>query len=250
MVRRSLAVALVTVACARTAARAARSRARRMRAGGRGHVAPVELVHARARVAARAPGRCAARRPCSTGCRAASARPPPESRARAADRGSAWKPPVARISGTSPGADSSGSPTARRRRPPRHQGLGQLRGVEAHPGREGIAGVARRAAGRPATRARRARRRAARTGCAGGRGRRRAFGLEPLELAVAPDDAARQQHRAARRGRPSRAAATRGAAARARRAAAARPAMPAPATTRSRSLRSSEKPGLCSTYSI
>ena len=77
----------------------------------------------------------------------------------------------------------------------------------------------------------------------------RALRRKSLEVAVAPDDAAREQHR------PAGAVALLvhddvGAALASPRAAATRPAMPAPATTRSGiTAQTSEKPGLCSTYS-
>ena len=62
--------------------------------------------------------RCAFRRPCSTGSRAASARARVGVTCRATRSRSAWKPPVASTTGTPAGSSASGSPS-RTSRPPR-----------------------------------------------------------------------------------------------------------------------------------
>ena len=215
---------------ARRAARARTKSCSRHARGRGGHGAAVELVHARRVSAPPAP------RPSRSPSPVAPGRGPQQSAASGVmcsrtssgdwPRSRRWPGSPACPSGSSRSGCAQPRPAGRRARARRSS----ARGVEAPPDGERVAGVAL--------------------------GDGRAQRLEPVEvvvealahqragapgrrpgtragtrskLAMAPDHAAREQHRAARAGRPSRAPARRRRGARAS-AAAARPAMPAPAT--------------------
>ena len=180
---------------ARTAGRDRRTASGRSRRLG--HGASVELVHPRRdRRAARERG--AGRHRCSRGSRgraAAAGRDVPADELR-----SPWKPPVARTSSS----ESSGAFSPSRMSPAaRTSDVGQPARIEAHADRARVARLLSddRA---PSDRARRRRRRDARheslqLGIAA-----RALARETLEVAVAPDDAARRAASIRRAGRPSR----------------------------------------------
>ena len=210
-----------------------RAQSRPRRRGIR-HVAAVELVHpgGTRRAPRRAPSRPS---PCSRGSRGAQQR-----------RGAMCRAPAA-VAEAAGGEDERG-PSAASGTSAASRARGAQRGPRsARAGRSGAdrERVARLAHDRQrrATRARRVRRRAARRTGAAARDRRPGTPPERPRSAVAPDHAARQQHRAAgplallvhdRREPELRA-----------RAAATRPAIPAPATARY----VSANVGLCSTYS-